>query len=83
MHPTQQESQGQIEYDKILHKVEGMFGKFTAWRRIAMRYGRFVRTFFSAIHYRCCYHLLTQLVNPRLTPSAAALQRPFLFHSWR
>ncbi len=22
MHPTQQESQGQIEYDKILHKVE-------------------------------------------------------------
>ncbi len=30
-----------------------------------MRYDRFVRTFFSAIHYRCCYHLLTQLVNPK------------------
>jgi transposase len=31
------------------HKVEKMFAKLKDWRRVSMRYDRFVHTFFSAI----------------------------------
>ena len=34
---------------KQRHKVENLFAKLNDWRRIAMRYDRCARTFFSAI----------------------------------
>lgn len=42
-----------ISHDVILyrqrHRIEIMFGRLKDWRRIAMRYDRCARTFFSAI----------------------------------
>lgn len=42
-----------IPHDPVLyrqrHRIEIMFGRLKDWRRIAMRYDRCARTFFSAI----------------------------------
>ena len=51
--PPRKNRKTQHEYDKLLykqrHKVENMFGWLKDWRRIAMRYDRCARTFFSAV----------------------------------
>jgi len=51
--PPRKNRKRQIIYDKDLykqrHKVENMFGRLKDWRRIATRYDRCSRTFFSAI----------------------------------
>lgn len=51
--PPKKNRKVQRPYDKTLysqrHKIENMFGKLKDWRRIATRYDRCARTFFSAI----------------------------------
>jgi transposase len=53
LHPTQEEPEAPIPYDKALyrqrHRIEIAFGRLKDWRRIATRYDRCPTTFFGAI----------------------------------
>jgi len=51
--PSSRSRKVEIPCDKVLcrqrHRIENTFGRLKDWRKIAMRYHRCARTFFSAI----------------------------------
>ncbi len=51
--PSNRTRKQALPYEKLLyrqrHKIENMIGRLKDWRRIATRYDRCTRTFFSAI----------------------------------